>query len=280
VNHADTHSRGLVVDIEASAGFRAINWRELFAYRELLYFLVWRDIKVRYKQTALGAMWAILQPVMTMVVFSVFLGKWAKVPSDGIPYPLFSFVALVPWTCFSAAVTGASASVVSSQQLVSKVYFPRLLIPLAAAVTPLVDFAFAMVTLVALLLWYHVTPGVAVLWIPVLTLFSIVTAFAVSLWLSTLTVRYRDIRYVVPFLMQFWMFASPVAYPASIVPAQWRALYGLNPMTAVVEGFRWALVGGPAPGRMVVVSAAVVAVLLAGGLAYFRSSEGTFADTI
>lgn len=174
----------LVVDIEPSAGLRAINWRELAAYRELLYFLVWRDIKVRYKQTTLGALWAILQPVLTMAVFSVFLGKFAKVPSDGIPYPLFSFVALVPWTMFSTSVSGASASVVSSQALISKVYFPRLLIPLAAAATPLVDFAIAMVTLAALLLWYHVTPGLAVLWIPVLTLFSVLTAFAASLWLS------------------------------------------------------------------------------------------------
>ena len=215
-----------------------------------------------------------------MAVFSVFLGKWAKMPSDGIPYPLFSFVALVPWTMFSTSVSGASASVISSQQLISKVYFPRLLIPMAAAATPVVDFAIAMVTLAALLLWYHVMPGLAVLWIPALTLFSVLTAFAVSLWLSTLTVQFRDIRYVVPFVMQFWMFATPVAYPASLVPEKWRWVYGLNPMTGVIEGFRWALVGGPAPGPMIFVSAAVVAALLAGGLVYFRSAEGTFADTI
>jgi lipopolysaccharide transport system permease protein len=277
---AASQSRELIVDIAPSAGLRAIDWRELVAYRELLYFLVWRDIKVRYKQTALGAAWAVLQPVLTMVVFSLFLGRWAKVPSDGIPYPLFSFVALVPWTCFATAVTSASASVVSSQQLISKVYFPRLLIPLAASVAPLVDFAFSMLTLVALLVWYHVTPTVGALWLPALVAFGIVSAFAVSLWLSTLTVRYRDVRYVVPFLMQFWLFASPVAYPASIVPARWRLLYGLNPMTAVVEGFRWALAGGPAPGAIAWVSAAAVVLLLAGGLVYFRSAEGTFADTI
>ena len=280
MSHSDTGAHELVVDIEPSAGLRAINWRELASYRELLYFLVWRDIKVRYKQTTLGAMWAIVQPVLTMAVFSVFLGKWAKMPSDGIPYPLFSFVALVPWTMFSTSVSGASASVISSQQLISKVYFPRLLIPMAAAATPVVDFAIAMITLAALLLWYHVMPGLAVVWIPALTLFSVITAFAVSLWLSTLTVQFRDIRYVVPFVMQFWMFASPVAYPASLVPEKWRWLYGLNPMTGVVEGFRWALVGGPAPGPMIFVSAAVVAALLAGGLVYFRSAEGTFADTI
>jgi len=280
VNPSHTGAQQLVIEIEPSTGLRAINWRELTAYRELLYFLVWRDIKVRYKQTVLGAAWAILQPVMTMVVLSVFLGRWAKVPSDGIPYPLFSFVALVPWTCFSAAVTGTSASVVSSQQLISKVYFPRLLIPMAAAVAPLVDFVFSLLTLAGLLLWYRVTPGVGVLWIPALVLFLVVSAFAVSLWLSTLTVQYRDVRYVVPFLMQFWMFATPVAYPASLVPERWRVLYGLNPMTAVVEGFRWALVGGPAPGAMLWISATVVAMLLAGGLVYFRAAEGTFADTI
>ncbi len=269
-----------VVEIEPASGLRALNWRELAAYRELLYFLVWRDIKVRYKQTVLGAAWAILQPVMTMAVFSVFLGRLAHVPSDGIPYPLFSFVALVPWTYFATAVSGASASVVSSQQLLSKVYFPRLLIPLAAVVTPLVDFGFALLTLVALLWWYRVVPGAAVVWLPALMALAIVSAFAVSLVLATLMVRYRDVRYIVPFAMQFWMFATPVAYPASLVPVKWRLLYGLNPMTGVVEGFRWVLVGGPAPGPMILVSSLVILVLLAAGLVYFRAAEGTFADSI
>jgi lipopolysaccharide transport system permease protein len=270
----------LVVEIEPATGLRSLNVRELAAYRELLYFLVWRDIKVRYKQTVLGAAWAILQPVMTMAVFSVFLGGLAHVPSDGIPYPLFSFVALVPWTYFATAVSGASASVVASQQLISKVYFPRLLIPLAAVLTPLVDFGFALLTLIALLWWYRVVPGAAIVWLPALIAFAVVSAFAVSLVLATLTVRYRDVRYIVPFAMQFWMFATPVAYPASLVPEKWRVLYGLNPMTGVIEGFRWALVGGRAPGPIILASALVIVVLLVAGLFYFRSAEGTFADTI
>lgn len=268
------------VDIEPSTGLRRLNWRELLTYRELLYFLVWRDVKVRYKQTVLGAAWAVLQPLLTMAVFSVFLGRLARVPSDGIPYPLFSFAALVPWMYFATAVTGASTSIVSSQQLISKVYFPRLLIPLAAAVTPLVDFAFALLTLFALLWWYQVVPGTTVLWLPVLTALAVVSAFAVSLCLAVLTVRYRDVRYIVPFAMQFWMFATPVVYPASLVPEKWRVFYGLNPMTGVVEGFRWALVGGPAPGSVIFASAAVVGVLLVVGVVYFRAAEGTFADTI
>ena len=269
-----------VVDIEPSSGLRRLDWRELLAYRELLYFLVWRDVKVRYKQTILGAAWAVLQPVFTMAVFSVFLGRFARVPSDGIPYPLFVFAALVPWTYFSTAVTGASASIVASQQLISKVYFPRLLIPLGAAITPLVDLAFSLLTLFALLWWYQFAPGSTVLWLPALTALAVVSAFAVSLCLAVLTVRYRDVRYILPFAMQFWMFATPVAYPASLVPEKWRVLYGLNPMTGVVEGFRWALVGGPAPGPIILASTAVVLVLLAAGLVYFRTAEGTFADTI
>ena len=275
-----TQPAGHVVDIEPSSGMRAIQVGELWTYRELLYFLVWRDIKVRYKQTVLGAAWAVLQPVATMAVFAVFLGRLAHVPSDGLPYPLFSFSGLVPWTYFATAVTGGAMSVVGSQQLISKVYFPRLLVPLAATATPLVDFAVAMATLVAMLAWYHVTPTAAVVWLPLLILFAAATAFAVSLWLSALMVVYRDVRYLVPFFMQFWMFATPVAYPASLVPQKWRALYALNPMTGVIEGFRWALVGGPAPGAIVLVSAAAVAVLLVGGVFFFRRLEGTFADVI
>jgi lipopolysaccharide transport system permease protein len=270
----------VVVEIEPATGLRPLDFRELAAYRELLYFLVWRDIKVRYKQTVLGAAWAILQPVMTMAVLSVFFGRLAHVPSDGIPYPLFSFVALVPWTYFATAVSGASASLVSSQQLISKVYFPRLLIPLAAVVTPLVDFGFALVTLVALLWWYQVVPGAAIIWLPALIALAVVSAFAVSIVLATLMVRYRDVRYVVPFAMQFWLFATPVAYPASLVPAGWRVLYGLNPMTGVVEGFRWALVGGRPPGLIILASCLVILVLLVAGLFYFRAAEGTFADSI
>jgi lipopolysaccharide transport system permease protein len=275
-----TQPAGHIVDIEPSSGMRPVEVRELWTYRELLYFLVWRDIKGRYKQTVLGAAWAVLQPVMTMTVFAVFLGRLAHVPSDGLPYPLFSFSGLVPWTYFATAVTAGSMSVIGSQHLISKVYFPRLLVPLAATVTPLVDFALSMGTLVAMLAWYHVTPSAAVVWLPLLIVLAAATAFAVSLWLSTLMVVYRDVRYVMPFFMQFWMFATPVAYPASLVPEKWRVLYGLNPMTGVVEGFRWALVGGPPPGPLVFVSAAAVTVLLVTGLFFFRRLEGTFADVI
>jgi lipopolysaccharide transport system permease protein len=277
---ADVAAIDSIVDIEPSTGLRPINFRELWAYRELLYFLVWRDVKVRYKQTALGAVWAILQPVMTMAVFAVFLGRLAHVPSDGLPYPLFSFAGLVPWTYFATAVSTGSLSIVGSQQLISKVYFPRLLIPLSAAVTPLVDFGITMLTLGAMLIWYGVVPGAAAVWLPLFVLLAFATAFATGLWLSTLTVLYRDVRYLVSFLMQFWMFATPVAYPASLVPEKWRVVYGLNPMTGVVEGFRWALVGGPAPGPMVAASAAVVIVMLVTGIVFFRRSEGTFADVI
>ncbi len=273
-------SPDLIVDIEPSSGLRPINLRELWTYRELLYFLAWRDVKVRYKQTVLGAAWAILQPLLTMAVFAIFLGRLAHIASDGLPYPLFSFAGLVPWTYFATAVTSGAMSIVGSQQLISKVYFPRLIIPLAATVTPLVDFAIAMVMLVAMLLWYHAVPSAAIVWLPLLVVLAVATAFATSLWLSTLTVLYRDVRYIVAFLMQFWMFATPVAYPASLVPEQWRLLYGLNPMTGVVEGFRWALVGGPSPGPIVAASAVVVIAMLTAGLVFFRRAEGTFADVI
>jgi lipopolysaccharide transport system permease protein len=272
--------RPLIVDIAPAEGLRPLNAAELWTYRELLYFLVWRDIKVRYKQTVLGAAWAVLQPVLTMTVFAIFLGRLAHVPSDGVPYPVFAFVGLVPWTYFATALTSGAQSVVGSQQLISKVYFPRLLVPLASAVTPLVDFVIALLTLAPLLAWYRIAPGAAVIWLPAFLLLGVATAFAASLWLATLTVQYRDVRYVVPFFVQFWMFATPVAYPASLVPPAWRLVYGLNPMTGVVEGFRWALVGGPAPGPIVLVSAVVVTALLVSGLAFFRRSEGAFADVI
>jgi homopolymeric O-antigen transport system permease protein len=275
-----TASPALVVDIAPSEGLRSIDARELWTYRELLYFLVWRDVKVRYKQTVLGAAWAVLQPALTMAVFAIFLGRLARVPSDGLPYPLFAFAGLVPWTYVATAVANGSMSIVGSQQLISKVYFPRLLIPLASAVTPLVDFAIAMATLAPLLWWYRVVPGLAIVWLPAFVLFAAATALAAGLWLATLTVTYRDVRYVVPFCIQFWMFATPVAYPASLVPGRWRVLYGLNPMTGVVEGFRWAILGGPPPGATIGVSALVVAVALAAGLLFFRRTEGTFADVI
>jgi lipopolysaccharide transport system permease protein len=263
-----------------SRGWRGPRPREIWRYRELLYFLVARDVQVRYKQTLLGAGWALIQPVMAMVVFTVFFGRLAHVPSDGLPYPVFSMAALVPWTYFASALGSGSTSLSAYQHIMSKVYFPRLLIPMAAVAAPLVDFAIAFVVLLGLMFWYGVTPGAAVVWLPALMMLAAAAALAASIWLSALNVRYRDVRFVVPFALQIWMFATPVAYPASLVPARWRALYGLNPMAGVIEGFRWALVGGPAPGLMTLVSALVVAAALLSGVMYFRRFEGTFVDVI
>lgn len=266
--------------LEPSRGWNLHRLAEIWTYRELLYFMVWRDIKVRYKQTALGAGWAILQPVLTMVVFTIFFGKLAKMPSDGIPYPVFSMAALVPWTYFSTALSSGSQSVVASQHMISKVYFPRLLVPIASILGPLIDFGIAFLVLTALMLWYGIVPGAAVLWLPALLLLSVLTAAAGSIWLSALNVQYRDVRYVVPFVIQLWMFATPVAYSSSLVQGKWRLLYGLNPMAGVIDGFRWALIGGPSPGAMTLVSATVVILTLLLGAAYFRRLEGTFADRI
>jgi lipopolysaccharide transport system permease protein len=252
----------------------------IWTYRELLYFLIWRDIKVRYKQTVLGAAWAVLQPVLTMIVFTIFFGRLAKMPSDGIPYPVFSMAALVPWTYFATALSSGSQSVVASQHVLAKVYFPRLLVPLASVLGPLVDFAIAFGVLLALMLWYGIVPGTAILWLPALLLLSVLTAIAASVWLSALNVQYRDVRYVVPFVIQLWMFATPVAYSSSLVPERARLLYGLNPMVGVIDGFRWTLIGGPAPGSITLVSAAVVVITLLLGASYFQRLEGTFADRI
>jgi lipopolysaccharide transport system permease protein len=267
--------------IRPSRGRIDLRLEELWAYRELLYFFVWRDLKVRYKQTALGAAWAIIQPVMTMIVFSIFFGRLAGVPSDGIPYPIFAYVALVPWTFFANALTQGSNSLVQQERIITKVYFPRILIPLSAVLSGLVDLGIAFIVLVILLLAYGIVPSVAIVTLPVFVLLALLTALAVSLWLSALNVEYRDVRYVVPFLVQFWLFTTPIAYPSSIVPEQWRALYGLNPMAGVVEGFRWALVGGvEPPGLLLVASVAAVCALLASGLYYFRRVERTFADIV
>jgi len=268
-----------VLRIEPSRGWVSLRLRELWEYRELLYFLVWRDIKVRYKQTALGAAWAILQPVMTMMVFSVFFGRLAKVPSDGIPYPVFAFAALLPWQLFAFALSESANSLVASQNLIKKVYFPRLVIPIASVLAGLVDFAIAFVVLIGLMAYYGIHPTGAVAALPLFILFAVVSALAVGLWLSALNVQYRDVRYVIPFLTQFWMFVTPVAYPSSLVPAKWRTLFGLNPMACVVEGFRWALLGkSTSPGPLLWVSIAAVMILLVGGLIYFRRMESTFAD--
>jgi lipopolysaccharide transport system permease protein len=267
--------------IEPSSGMVPLKMKELWEYRELLYFLVWRDIKVRYKQTALGILWAIIQPVLTMVVFSIFFGKLGKMPSDGIPYPLFSFAALVPWTLFSNGLTQASSSLVASSNLIKKVYFPRLIIPIATVLAGVVDFALAFVILLLMMAFYGITPTINVLWLPVFLAMTIFASLAVSLWLSALNVEYRDIRYVVPFLTQIWLFATPIAYSSTLLSEPWRTLYGLNPMVGVVEGFRWALLGtNTQPGMMAVASAVTALFLLISGAFYFRRMEKTFADII
>jgi lipopolysaccharide transport system permease protein len=255
---------------------------DVWEYRDLLYFLVWRDVKVRYKQTALGAAWAILQPVMATIIFSIFFGRLAKVPSDGVPYPVFAYVALLPWQLFSFCLAESAGSLVSNQNLIKKVYFPRLVIPLATVLTGLVDFGVAFIVLLILLFGYGIVPTAAsVVLLPALLLFAIAAALSVGIWLSALNVQFRDVRYTLPFLTQIWMFATPVVYSSRLVPDKWRPLYGLNPMTGVVEGFRWALLGG-AKGVLpqIWVSAGMVVLLLVGGLFYFRRMESTFADIV
>jgi homopolymeric O-antigen transport system permease protein len=259
----------------------SLDLHELWQYRELLYFLTWRDIKVRYKQTALGAAWAVIQPLFIMVVFSLFFGRLAGVPSDGLPYPVFTLCALLPWQLFAHALTEASNSLVGSQNLITKVYFPRLVVPISAVLGGLADFVIAFVILLGMLFFYGIVPGWQIVALPGLVLLAVMTALAVGLWLSALNVQYRDVRYTINFLVQFWLFATPVAYPSSIVPVKWRALYGLNPMVGVVDGFRWALTGRPeSPGSVLLVSVIVVSVLLVGGLYYFRRLEQQFADII
>ena len=267
--------------IRPSRGWVALQLRDLWEYRELLYFLVWRDIKVRYKQTVLGAVWAIIQPFFTMIVFSVFLGHLARVPSDGLPYPVFAYCALLPWQLFAHALVESGNSLVANQHLITKVYFPRLIIPLSAVLAGLADFGFAFLVLLGMIFYYGIVPGAAVIALPLLIMFAILTALAVGLWLSALNVQYRDVRYTIPFLVQFWLFATPVAYPSSLIPESWRALYGVNPMAGVVEGFRWSLLGtGKQPGSLFFVSVLVSVILLGGGLYYFRRVEKTFADVV
>ena len=261
-------------------GARAVSFtlNEVWQARELLYFLVWRDVKVRYKQTVLGIGWSVVQPFLAMVVFTIFFGRLAKMPSDGVPYPLFSLAALVPWTYFAAAALNGSTSLVGNQHLLAKVYFPRVLVPLAAVLMPAVDLAVSFTMLLVLMAWYHVVPTAAILLLPLYLALGVSTAFAVTLWTSGLSVRYRDARYVLPFIIQIWLFVTPVAYPASLVPERWRLLYALNPMASVVEGFRSALLGTAGPGSMVVVAVVVVAAALASGAMYFRSIEGSIVD--
>jgi lipopolysaccharide transport system permease protein len=267
--------------IEPSRGLVSLKLRELWSFRELLYFLVWRDVKVRYKQTALGVSWAIIQPLLTMVVFSIFFGKLGKMPSDGIPYPIFSFAALVPWTLFANGLTQASGSVVASSNLIKKVYFPRLIIPTATVLAGVVDFLIAFVVLLILMLIYGITPTLNSVFLPVFLVLTVVSALAASVWLSALNVKYRDVKYVVPFLTQIWLFATPIAYSASLLEEPWRTIYSLNPMVGVVEGFRWALLGAQTPpSYSTLVSALASMLILFAGALYFRRVEKGFADVI
>ena len=270
-----------VLHIQPSRGWISLGLREIWNYRELLYFLVWRDIKVRYKQTLLGAAWAIIQPFATMLVFSLFFGRLAKMPSDGVPYPIFAYAALVPWNFFSNALTQSVNSLVGSSNLLKKVYFPRLTIPIATVLSGVVDFALAFSVLMGMMFFYGRTPTLKSLWLPLLLLLALITALGVGLWLSALNVKFRDIHYIVPFIAQFWMFATPVAYPSSLLSKYWRTLYGLNPMVGVVEGFRWALLGTHTTPKPIIAASTLVAiVILIGGLFYFRRMEKTFADIV
>ena len=270
-----------VITIEPSRGWVALKLDEIWDYRELLYFLTWREVKVRYKQTVLGAAWAVIQPLFTMLVFSLFFGRLAKMPSDSIPYPLFCLAGLVPWTFFANGLSQASDSLVASSNLISKVYFPRLIIPLSAVLSGAIDFTISFVLLVGMMAFYHQAPPARCIYLPLFFLLAFVTALGVGLWLSALNVEYRDVRYTIPFLTQFWMFATPIAYPSSLLSEPWRAIYGLNPMAGVVEGFRWALIGAnTAPGPMIAASSIAAGILLAGGAFYFRRMERTFADVV
>jgi len=270
-----------LVRIAPRTRWLSLDLREAWNYRELLYFFVWRDIKVRYKQTVIGASWAILQPFLTMVVFTLFFGHLAKISSQGLPYPIFYLCALLPWTYFATALQNASTIVVDQQQVITKVYFPRIVLPFSAVTSPLVDFFIAFVMLGGMMIYYRVVPTIAIFWLPAFLLLAILTALGVGLWLSALNALYRDVRYVVPFLVNFWLFASPVAYSSAIVPERWRWLYGLNPMAGVIEGFRWSLTGhGQPPGPLLAASTGAVLLVTFGGLIYYHAMEGTIADVV
>lgn len=266
--------------ISPTSGWRDLNLQEVWEHRELLYFLVWRDIRVRYKQTLIGVAWSVVQPLFTMLIFTAFFGMLAKLPSDKLPYPLFYYAALLPWTYFSGALQQVTNTMIEHQRVITKVYFPRVILPLAAVLAGLVDFAVAVPLLAGMMVIYGIVPGFAMLLLPAFLLLAVVTAFAVGLWLSALNAIYRDVRYVVPFFIQCWMFASPVVYPSSLVPEHWRALYGINPMAGVIEGFRWAVLGqGQAP-MLLGVSLLTVLIVLVGGLLYFQRMEGTIVDVV
>lgn len=267
--------------IQPARGWISLQLAEVWLYRELIYFLIWRDIKVRYKQTVLGASWAIIQPFMTMVVFSLFFGKLAKVPSDGIPYPLFSFAALVPWSLFATGLGQSANSLVGSQSLIKKVYFPRLIIPISSVLAGVVDFVIAFGALLFMMLVFGMAPSANVVFLPIFVLLALITSLGVGIWLAALNVQFRDVRYTVPFITQFWLFATPIAYPSSLLSEPWRTLYGINPMAGVVEGFRWALLQTDTrPGSILVVSGVAAVLILVTGAYYFRRLERTFADVV
>jgi lipopolysaccharide transport system permease protein len=269
------------VIIKPSRGWFNLRLNDVWQYRELLYFLTWRDIKVRYKQTVLGAAWAIIQPFFTMVVFTLFFGKLAKIPSEGVPYPIFSYAGLLPWTFFAQAMNQSSDSLVGNANLITKVYFPRLVIPLSATLAPLVDFCIAFIVLIGMMFFYQIFPTSTLIWLPAFLLLAFATSLGVGLWLSALNVQYRDVRYTIPFLTQLWLFATPVIYPSGAVHGSWRIVLGLNPMTGVVEGFRWALLGiGEAPGGMIYTSMGIALLLVFTGVIYFKRMERTFADVV
>jgi len=267
--------------LEPPRGWLALRLRELWEFRELLYFLSWRDIKVRYKQTVLGAAWALIGPLLTMVLFSVIFGKFAKLPSDGIPYPIFSYTALLPWQLFARAMGDASASLVGNQNMISKIYFPRIFLPASSILSGLVDFGIAFLVLIGMLLFYQIQLTWRTLLLPAFVLLAIITAMAAGMWLSALNVRYRDFRHATPFLIQLWLYATPIAYSRSLIPEQWQLLYSLNPMAGVVDGFRWALLGQSVQiGSLFFVSVAAVLAFFLGGLVYFQHMEQTFADLV
>jgi lipopolysaccharide transport system permease protein len=270
-----------VLRITPPARWWALPFGELWAYRELVYFFVWRDIKIRYKQTAIGAAWAVLQPFLTMLIFTLFFGRLAHMPSDGLPYPIFSYSGLLPWMYFAAALQNSTNTIVENQRLITKVYFPRLALPLSSVLSGLVDFGISFLMFAAMMIYYHMRPSLTILWLPAFLLLAVLTALGVGLWLSALNAIYRDVRYVLPFLVQFWMFASPVVYPVSLMPAKWRWVYSLNPMAGVIEGFRWSLAGrGDPPGHLILVSSGVVLLVLLSGAAYFQKMETTVADLV
>jgi lipopolysaccharide transport system permease protein len=280
VKHSGSEVETNEVIIQPSHGWVSLGLRDLWAYRELLYFLAWRDIKVRYKQTVLGASWAILQPFLSMLIFTIFFGWLAQMPSDGTPYPVFTFTALVPWTFFSNGLTQSSNSLVSSANLIKKIYFPRLVVPISVVLAGLPDFMLSFLVLIGMMFYYGVHPNwLSLLYLPPLLLLALVTSLGTGLWFSALNVKYRDVRYIVAFLTQVWMFATPVVYPASLLPARWRTIYGINPMVGVIEGFRWALLKtDAAPGPYIAVSSVTALLILITGMYYFRRVEKDFAD--